>query len=485
VLARSQSKARAVAEILRAESTELGDRLRALVLCDFEEAAGTLPARLAGVMDREAGGARLALETLLADEATAALEPVLLTGRRVACGSRCLVGTRALLGEGWDAPAVNVVVDLTAATTPTSVVQARGRALRLDAGWPGKVADNWAVVCVTDQHPKGPADYRRFVRKHDRYFAMSGTGDVISGVAHVDPALSPYQPPPLAALDPLNAQMLTRAAARDAARTRWAVGAGYADEPVQTVTVAMGPQGRPLGLARRTAPRAALRTSSQRRARYWRAALAVAAVLVTVILLAAQPEALIAVALGLLAAVSITLTRTTVRVATAPSSGSLEDLAMATADALHAAGQAGQGAEAVQVEALPDGAYRARLRDVPAAQSAVFAAALDEVLSPLAQPRYIVPRLTVAPPSGPRAALALAIRRWSGGAIPATVVYHAVPSALGANKQLAATFEQAWHARVSPGDLLYTGSPEGAGILAAQRGDDPFAVTTQIRTLWR
>ncbi len=33
--------------------------------------------------------------------------------------------------------------------------------------------------------------------------------------------------------------------------------------------------------------------------------------------------------------------------------------------------------------------------------------------------------------------------------------------------------------------MLFTGSPEGAGIQAAQRGDDPFAVTTQIRTLWR
>jgi len=47
------------------------------------------------------------------------------------------------------------------------------------------------------------------------------------------------------------------------------------------------------------------------------------------------------------------------------------------------------------------------------------------------------------------------------------------------------TFEAAWNARVSPGAMLYTASPEGAGVLAAQRGDDPFAVTTQIRTLWR
>ena len=87
---------------------------------------------------------------------------------------------------------MNVVVDLTAATTATSVVQARGRALRLDAGWPGKVADNWGVVCVTDDHPKSIADYDRLVRKHDHYFALSGAGDIVSGIAHIDPALSPY-----------------------------------------------------------------------------------------------------------------------------------------------------------------------------------------------------------------------------------------------------------------------------------------------------
>ncbi len=108
------------------------------------------------------------------------------------------------------------------------------------------------------------------------------------------------------------------------------------------------------------------------------------------------------------------------------------------------------------------------------------------MLSPLAQPCCIVPRLIVTPPSGPTAALGLAIRGVVGGPVRrASVVYHAVPSVLGANKRPATAFGQAWNARVSPGDLLYTGSPEGAGILAAQRGDDPFAVTTQIRTLWR
>src|SRR6185436_16600098 len=41
--------------------------------------------------------------------------------------SRCLVGTRGLLGEGWDAASVNVLIDLTTAGTSTAVHQTRGR----------------------------------------------------------------------------------------------------------------------------------------------------------------------------------------------------------------------------------------------------------------------------------------------------------------------------------------------------------------------
>jgi hypothetical protein len=97
----------------------------------------------------------------------------------------------------------------------------------------------------------------------------------------------------------------------------------------------------------------------------------------------------------------------------------------------------------------------------------------------------VIQRLIVAPPQTLGAALRLAARRLAIGRVPAAVVYHAVPTALGGKKQLATAFERSWNSRVSPGTILYTGAPEGAGVLAAQRGDDPFAVTTQIRTLWR
>jgi antitoxin (DNA-binding transcriptional repressor) of toxin-antitoxin stability system len=466
---------------------------------------------LADVLPAGSGGTRLVLESLLEDPRSAALDPVLLTGRRVACGrdsaerliawlraaepglnltiaaggdgiaeitgtgawearryvplvtrfhaeggSRCLIGTRALLGEGWDAPAVNVVVDLTAATTPTSVVQARGRGLRRDHGWPGKVADNWGVVCVTGDHPKGAADFDRFARKHDRYFALAASGDIVSGVAHVDPRLSPYAPPPEAEFDALNAAMLRRAGERDAARERWAIGTPYADEPVATVTIVTR---RPLGLPARVS-RPVTRTRPA-----WLSWVGWAGVVTLVGLAVAG--------------------RTAARLAAAPGSGSLDDLAAATADALRAAGLTSRGGDAVRVEAQPDGSYRARLQEVPAAESALFAEALEEVLAPLSQPRYVIPRLILAPPPGRAAAARLALRRLVTGHVPATVVYHAVPTALSGNKKLAAAFERAWNTRVGPGAVVYTGSPQGTGILAAQRGDDPFALTTQIRTLWR
>jgi hypothetical protein len=269
--------------------------------------------------------------------------------------------------------------------------------------------------------------------------------------------------------------MLQRAAERDGARDRWAIGTPCQDEPVATVTVATR---RPLGL-----PGQAVRPLTRRpRWAGWAAAALLAAVVAGVTLAAAPAAALAAaVVLAGLAAVG----RTATRLAAAPASGSLDDLAAATADALHAAHLTSRGSDAVRVEAQADGSYRARLQQVPAAESALFAEALEETLSPLSQPRYVVPRLILAPPPGPAAAARLAVRRLVTGHVPATVVYHAVPAALSGNSKLALVFERAWNAHVSPGAAVYAGSPAGTGILAAQRGDDPFAVTTQIRTLWR
>jgi hypothetical protein len=73
----------------------------------------------------------------------------------------------------------------------------------------------------------------------------------------------------------------------------------------------------------------------------------------------------------------------------------------------------------------------------------------------------------------------------SGPGRAAAALLALLRSVLGVTARLAKIFAAAWRDRVSPGEMLYAGSPEGTGILAAQRGDDPFAVTTQLRTPWR
>jgi hypothetical protein len=159
----------------------------------------------------------------------------------------------------------------------------------------------------------------------------------------------------------------------------------------------------------------------------------------------------------------------------------IDQIAKAVADALRETGLSARGAEAVRVVLDEQGTYRCALEGVEPGVSATFAGALDEVISPMASPRYVVPRSVLVPPVGNLAGARAALRllRQDG------VVWHSVPTVLGTNAKGAQTFARAWDHWVGGGPALYTGSPEGEGVLATHRGSDPFDVTTVLRTQWR
>ena len=167
-------------------------------------------------------------------------------------------------------------------------------------------------------------------------------------------------------------------------------------------------------------------------------------------------------------------------------SSAVEDLASAIVEALAATGVVDSRLSATMVRLVsqPDGYYRCYLDGAGLRDSAVFAAALDELLAPLRTPRYIIPRYVSAPPSGPLEALTLFARQFGNPRIGATLVYHAVPSVLATNHDRVKAFEAAWNRHVSSGKALYEGDPKAQAIIQLQRGEDPFAVTTQMRTLW-
>lgn len=232
VLSFSESKDRAAANILAAESKALGERLRAIIVTDFER-AGAGVRQMQGVLETDAGSAVRLFASLAAHSKVSHLCPTLVTGSlfmvpadaaepllehftaylrgqnlRAICsikptknphvveitGSgpdwtsrtyirmataafergdiKCLVGTRGIFGEGWDSLSLNTLIDLTSVTTSTAVQQLRGRTLRLDANWPRKVAHNWDIVCVAPGYRRGALDFERFLERHRHYWSL-------------------------------------------------------------------------------------------------------------------------------------------------------------------------------------------------------------------------------------------------------------------------------------------------------------------------
>jgi len=256
VCAASRAKDTAVVDILRAEHACLGRRLRAVVVTDAAEhsaahrALDVLAGSAAAGTRRPPGGALRCYETILSDAVVRGLHPVLLTGRHLQLASgdgdlldhlraatglalpaaddgwivrvrgpeagaarlvgavgelvvqgavRLVVGTRGLLGEGWDCPSVNTLIDLTTVTTATSVQQLRGRTLRLDPAWPGKSAHNWSVTCLLPPQTGAGSgsDLERLRRRHDYLWSAvpsaDGTVETASIRTGLSAALTPEQ----------------------------------------------------------------------------------------------------------------------------------------------------------------------------------------------------------------------------------------------------------------------------------------------------
>jgi hypothetical protein len=402
--------------------------------------------------------------------------------------SRVLIGTRALLGEGWDAPSVNVVIDLTTATTRASVHQMRGRGMRLDPTDPGKVADLWDVTCVADDHPQGTADHARFARKHIHDLALNAEGEVESGVSHVDPGLTPWGPPPPAERDALRARMLGRPAERATARAAWRIGEPYRDIPVATVRLRTG---RFPGLPATDPFRHEPGGGAAGGARIGRA-VAAAGILVVLLALAGlvfsgPVVALVAAAIGLLIGVGWVLLLMVGGLRFLQPADTLLDLGRAVADGLVGAGLAGPdaGASAVRLAAQPDGWYRCLLEGVSTAETERFARALDDLMAPLWDPRWLIPRPVVEVQPTLVGAARFTLQRVSGRLSGTPQVWHPVPDALAARAEHVAAFQVAWRRWVAPhATAVRARDPQGEAVLAARRGDDPFRTETQLRTLW-
>lgn len=262
-LGRSTAKIESVAEIIAAESAHRQEGLRAVVLADriqddvWDPAfTGTPRLGVASLVSRLHGetdvpvGAVVGAFAVLPEASVPVIEREMANEIRVdvleACpglvrvtttdgGSslvapmtrlfergvvRVLVGTVALLGEGWDAPPANVLVSASYAATYVQTGQMRGRVLRIDPNRPGKVATIWHLACVETGAEEAGPDLDRL---HRRFVAFAGprAGDPPMLETGLDRLRLPQAPLSVGAIRESNQRSFARAASLDRVRDLW------------------------------------------------------------------------------------------------------------------------------------------------------------------------------------------------------------------------------------------------------------------------
>lgn len=88
---------------------------------------------------------------------------------------KILIGTKSLLGEGWDAPSINTLVLASFIGSYVSSNQMRGRAIRTQKGNLNKTGNIWHLVCLDPTDDKGGKDIETLKRRFDAFVGVSNS----------------------------------------------------------------------------------------------------------------------------------------------------------------------------------------------------------------------------------------------------------------------------------------------------------------------
>ena len=458
IMAYASTKIKAISTILSSEMQALGGDIRAVIITDFEKTSATT--LVEGVMDDEAGGAVAAFRQAVQCENVDLLNPILMTGSTVLVDddlaeeflaaandwikerdlaitlvdeirgnyheivgkgkdwipryyslmiteffqlgiTKCLIGTRGLLGEGWDASRINVLIDLTTVTTSMSINQLRGRSIRLDKQWPEKVANNWDVVCLAEEFTNGFSDYERFKKKHKQLYGVCDDGAIEKGVGHVHAAFTEAEPEGInEGMSVFNEDMLRRSRSRSHVRGLWGIGQPFNAKPTSAVEAKLG--GGSVG-----------GFGFGKEKSIW------------------TDESLVqAISLSIL--------------------NSLIHLGMISRNCRADGGDRGGGW------------VRLHLEHATEQESALFAACLEEILGPMQKPRYVISRSSkFITDTWLSKIMPEVIAKFFRPVKERLVMYHTVPKVLAASAEKAEIFQRYWNEFVSPSELFYARSKEG------------------------
>ena len=343
-----------------------------------------------------------------------------------------LVGTQALLGEGWDAPSINSLVLSSTVSSYMLSNQMRGRAIRVDKDHPDKVSNIWHLASYYPKDWRNSPDLRQLATRFEGFEAPSylGSHEIVSGIARVmddNPLVSSLPPTPN--LNLACNWELTRKWWRDALYT------GYNNKQIQGLTTGVRVPG-PTVQSLRYAPYAFF----------------VCAILGAALSLIYLPSGIARfgwIAVGvLLLFVLVKFCRT------GTLAGVMKQVAIVILETLSAQGLIKTSLKQVDLKVLA-GQSNAMIdvscANLPAAENNLFIQALQEFLDPVENPRYLLVR---------HATFLKFIRQTD---------YFSIPSVIATNKRNVEIFLGLWHRYIGRADILYTRSAEGRKMLLKAR----------------
>ncbi|PIF43164.1 helicase-like protein [Chryseobacterium sp. 52] len=84
-----------------------------------------------------------------------------------------LIGTKALLGEGWDAPKMNTLILASFVSSFVLSNQMRGRVIRIDKDAPQKTGNIWHLICFDPQSGDGGPDMEIVKKRFKTFVGIS------------------------------------------------------------------------------------------------------------------------------------------------------------------------------------------------------------------------------------------------------------------------------------------------------------------------
>ena len=109
------------------------------------------------------------------------------------------------------------------------------------------------------------------------------------------------------------------------------------------------------------------------------------------------------------------------------------------------------------------GWMRTFLKDSDGIESKIFTEAMEEILSPLNDPRYIIPReIKIISDTWISRMLPEIVGKYFKKSYNNITMYHSIPKSLCQNKEDAEIFQKNWNWFVSPGEVIYVHSDIGS-----------------------